>query len=53
MKARSFKKKATYMLTDSEDVNKVLNAYSETVETCIVIRLKRIAFVEDRPSLFL
>ena len=52
MKARAFKKKATYMLPDPEDVSKFFNAGSKTVETHIVITIKNIAFVEDRPSLF-
>ena len=40
------------MLPDPEVVHNFLNACFETVETRIVIMLKRIAFVEDRPSLF-
>ena len=53
MKAREFKKKTTYMLPDPEYIKKLFNACFETVEICIVIKLKRMEFVEDRPSLFL
>ena len=53
MQTRGLTQKMKNILPDPEDMKVFFNAFSESVEILIVIKLKSIVFVEDRPSLFL